>query len=287
MTTAWVLQGGGSLGAAQVGMARALMESGNHPDLVLGTSAGALNAAWLATDPTLEGLGSLGKLWTAARRRDVFPLSGWTALGGVIGLRDHTVSSAAFARWLRSVALVRRLQDGVLPLGVVATDLLTGEAVLLDSGPTVPALLASAAMPGIFPPVLIGTRWLVDGSIASDAPIGQAVRAGADRVFVLPSALNGPAERPRSALGIMLRSSSIMIVRDNARQVAKWSKSCELFVLPAPAVPGASPFSFGKAGELIDAAHLLVATWLQTAQPVDASQQPHATGTPTIGLASH
>ncbi len=74
MTTAWVLRGGASFGAAQVGMARALIEAGHHPDLLYGTSAGALNAAWLAADPTLEGIASLARLWTSVRRRDVFPI---------------------------------------------------------------------------------------------------------------------------------------------------------------------------------------------------------------------
>ena len=82
MTTAWVLRGGASFGAAQVGMARALMEAGHYPDLLYGTSAGALNAAWLATDPTLDGIESLARMWTAVRRSDVFPLRPWTALKG-------------------------------------------------------------------------------------------------------------------------------------------------------------------------------------------------------------
>ena len=92
---------------------------------------------------------------------------------------------------------LRRLEEGLLPLSVVATDLETGEEVLLESGPAVPALLASSAMPGIFPPVLIGHRWLVDGSIASDAPIGPAVRAGAEPGLGLakrPCRTDGPPE---------------------------------------------------------------------------------------------
>jgi hypothetical protein len=83
MKTAWVLRGGASFGAAQVGMARALLEAGHHPDLLYGTSAGALNAAWLAADPTLPGLDRLAELWTRARRRDVFPIDPWVALSGV------------------------------------------------------------------------------------------------------------------------------------------------------------------------------------------------------------
>lgn len=267
MTTAWVLRGGASFGAAQVGMARALIEAGHHPDLLYGTSAGALNAAWLANDPSLEGTGSLDRLWTTVRRRDVFPVQVYTVLGGLGGLRDSTFSSRALTRWLRDTTTLRRLEDGALPLTVVATDLETGEEVLLDSGPTVPALLASSAMPGIFPPVRIDGRWLVDGSVASDTPVGPAVRSGADRVWVLPSIPSVPMARPRAALDVLLRSVSISLARDTANAVARWAKSCELYLVPAPLVPGVSAFNFARSRQLIDAAYRLTVTWLEDARP--------------------
>jgi NTE family protein len=269
MTTAWVLRGGASFGAAQVGMARALIEAGHHPDLLYGTSAGALNAASLAADPTLAGTASLDQLWTTVRRRDVFPVQVHTLLGGLAGLRDNTFSSRALARWLRTTTALRRLEDGVLPLTVVATDLETGEEVLLDSGPTVPALLASSAMPGIFQPVRVDNRWLVDGSVASDTPIGPAVRAGADRVWVLPSVPAVTMARPRAALDVLLRSVSITLARYTANTVTIWARSCELYLVPAPLVPGVSPFNFARSRELIDAAYGLTQAWLEDARPVD------------------
>ncbi len=271
MTTAWVLRGGASFGAAQVGMARALIEAGHHPDLLYGTSAGALNAASLAADPTLAGTASLDRLWTTVRRRDVFPVQVHAVLGGLAGLRDNTFSSGALARWLRKTTALRRLEDGVLPLTVVATDLETGEEVLLDSGPTVPALLASSAMPGIFQPVRIGNRWLVDGSVASDTPIGPAVRAGADRVWVLPSVPAVPMARPRAALDVLLRSVSITLARYTANTVTIWAQSCELYLVPAPLVPGVSAFNFARSRDLIDAAYGLTRAWLEDARPVNAS----------------
>ena len=227
-------------------MAKALMEAGHHPDRLYGTSAGALNAAWLAAEPTHEGLEALAHLWTVVRRRDVFPLSAPAVIAGLAGWTDHLVSSRALAKWLRSTVLMRRLEDGVLPLTVVATDLETGEEVLLESGPAVPALLASSAMPGVFPPVLIGGRWLVDGSVVSDTPVGPAVRAGSDRVFVLASVPAGPAPRPRSALDVVLRSTSLSLARHNVDAVTAWCSHCQLYMVPAPLVPGVSPFSFGR-----------------------------------------
>jgi NTE family protein len=249
-------------------MARALIEAGHHPDRLYGTSAGALNAAWLAADPTLEGLEELSRLWSVVRRRDVFPLSAPVVLAGLTGRRDHLVSSRPLARWLRSVVLIRRLEDGVLPLTVVTTDLETGDEVLLEDGPAVPALLASCALPGVFPPVRIGDRCLVDGGTVSDTPVGPAVRAGADRVFVLPSVPGGPMPPPRSALNVLLRSTSISLARHNDDAVATWCSRCQLYLVPAPLVPGVSLFSFDRGPELIEAAYHLTAAWLTEAHPV-------------------
>jgi len=268
MTTAWVLRGGASFGAAQVGMARALLEAGHHPDLLYGTSSGALNAAWLAADPSLDGIAGLAELWAVVKRRDVFPLNPWVALMGALGFRDHTVSPARLARWLRATCPLRRLEHGVLPLTVVATDIQSGDEVLLATGPAVPALLASSAMPGIFPPVHVGGRWLVDGSVSSDAPIGAAVQAGATRVWVLPSGPTGLMARPRSALDVLLMSSSILVSRHHADMVNAWAAQCELYLLSAPAVPGISVFKFTQSQELIEAAYHLVAGWLPHAVPV-------------------
>src|SRR5580700_2872908 len=106
-------------------------------------------------------------------------------------------------------------------------------------------------MPGIFPPVRIGDRWLVDGSVASDSPIGAAVTAGASRVWLLASAPTVPMPRPRGALDVVLRSTSILLARQAEGTVATWAGSCEIFVVPAPLVPGVSPFSFAKSRELI------------------------------------
>ena len=251
-------------------MARALLEAGHHPDMLYGTSAGALNAAWLAVDPTLTGTAGLARLWTTVRRRDVFPLRPVHCRGRA-GRPEgqHLFSAGALARWLRATTALRRLEDGVLPLTVVATDLETGEEVLLDNGPAVPALLASSAMPGIFPPVRIGHRWMVDGSVASDTPVGPAVRAGAGRVWVLPSVPAVPMVRPgRRWTSCSGRSPSHW----PAIQRASWPlglAECELYVLPAPLVAGVSPFNFDRSRELIDAAYRLTVAALEDARPIE------------------
>jgi NTE family protein len=250
-------------------MARALLEAGHYPDMLYGTSAGALNAAWLSMDPTVPGLMSLEERWTKARSQDVFPFRPLMALSGLVGLGDHTVSARNLAAWLRTTSPLRRLQDGVLPLGVMATDVETGEGVLLEEGPAVPALLASSAMPGVFPPVRVGERWLMDGSVASDTPVGPAVCSGATRVWVLPSVPTTRAARPRTVLDALLRASSFMVARNNAEILGAWCDRCELYVVPPPLVPGVSPFRFDKSAQLIEAAHSLACSWLRDPKPLE------------------
>lgn len=240
------------------------MEAGHYPDMVLGSSSGALNAAALAADPTLAGARALA--WGRARRRDVFPLSALGLALAVAGRSDHLVSSARLGRWLSTVTRMSRVEDGVIALSVVATDLGTGREVLIERGPLVPALLASTAIPGLSPPVRLDGRWLVDGSVAMDSPIGPAVEAGANDVWALPGvpALETGPRRARSAWEILLRSSGIMIARQHEDSVRRWEHRCRLHVLPFPRLRGAavSAFTFGHSAELVAAAYRSTRDWL-------------------------
>lgn len=268
MTSAWALRGGASFGAAQVGTARALMEAGHYPDLLFGSSAGALNAAWLAFDPTLAGLRLLADLWERAEKARIFALRPWVALPGLLGLKDHIMSGRPLERWLRGVTPLQRVEDGVLPLTVVATDLADGSEVLIERGPLVPALVASSAMPGAFPPVKLGGRWLIDGGIAMDTPIGPAVEAGADEVWVLESVPPMNGGRPRGALDVVLRSSAMMLARHHDIRVQAWCSRCRLYVVPAPVVPGISPFDLSHSQALAAAGYETAKHWLRSAEPV-------------------
>jgi NTE family protein len=267
MTTAWVLPGGATMGAIQAGQAEALMRAGAVPDLVIGASAGALNAAWIAADPTVHGVGVLQDLWVTMRRRDVLPVSAVTLGRAVTGRSDHTVSSRRLERWLERHLPYRRIEEGRLPLVVTATDLSTGTAVLLSRGALIPALLASCALPGVFPPVADGERLLVDGGLVADAPIVEAVARGADRIFVLPTLAAGPAGRPRGAVELVLRSVGLLLGATRAAAMDTWADRCEIYVVPVPGRPGTSPLSLKHSAELIDAARAVTAAWLPSARP--------------------
>ena len=135
---AFVFQGGGSLSAPQVGMLRALSEAGVQPDLVVGSSAGALNAVAFAADPTQAGVERLEAVWMSLRRRKVAQFSARTLLAAALGRGDGLVPNSGLRDLLRSAALPATLDGTPIPAHVVATDLGSGAAVVLSDGQTGP-----------------------------------------------------------------------------------------------------------------------------------------------------
>ncbi|MCC7256515.1 MAG: patatin-like phospholipase family protein, partial [Dokdonella sp.] len=141
--TAFVLSGGGSLGAVQVGMLAALADNDIVPDLVVGTSVGALNGAAFADDPTPAGVERLAALWRSLRREDVFPLTLLAGLKALLLRRDHLVEPGALLAIVRGILHARRIEQTRIPLHVTATDVLSGAEVTLSSGDLDTALMAS------------------------------------------------------------------------------------------------------------------------------------------------
>ncbi len=185
---AFVLSGGGNLGALQVGMIHALVEKGLRPGMIVGTSVGAINGAFFASRPDLPGIAEIARLWSSLRRKDVLGVDLGTLVGGFRGRPRHLFDSSSIRRILESFLTFSRLEDAPIPLTVVATALGTGEAVALNSGDAATALLASSAVPRLLPPVEIDGRLLVDGAAAADVPLQQAIALGAREIYVLPTA---------------------------------------------------------------------------------------------------
>src|SRR5579862_2183869 len=180
-STAFVLAGGGSLGAVQVGMLAALTRRGVVPDFIVGASVGAINAAYYAAEPDERGVQRLERIWLKLHRSDVFPFSPIASMLGFFGKKDHLVTPAPLRSLIESELPYQRLEDTRLPCYVVATDALQGTGVVLSSGPAATALLASAAIPAVFPPVLLDGRFLLDGGVSNNTPISIAVEMGATR----------------------------------------------------------------------------------------------------------
>ncbi len=151
--TAFVLAGGGSLGAVEVGMLETLVGQGISADLVVGSSVGAINAAYFAARPDAEGVRSLGRIWRGLRRRDVFPFAPLGSLLSFFSLRNYLVDPTPLRRLLERQLPYRDMARTAIPLHVVATDILKGTEVVLSSGPAIEAVLASAAIPAVFPPI--------------------------------------------------------------------------------------------------------------------------------------
>jgi NTE family protein len=271
--TAFVLAGGASLGAMQVGMLRALYEHGIAPDLLVGTSAGALNAAFVASRPqTVATADELMRVWLGLRRDDIFPVSPRTLIGGLTNQRSHLVPDSGLRRLAARHLQIERLEDADVPLHLVAFDLLTGNEVCLSDGPATEAVLAAAAIPGVLPAVHRGDRLLVDGGVVNNTPISHAVELGAERIYILPT--EGPLARalpvaPRGALDAVVHAFTLLVGARLAADLGRYAAAAELIVLPAVNPQRIQPTDFDHAGPLIAAAHAAARTAL-AAEVVEA-----------------
>lgn len=279
---AFVLSGGASLGAVQVGQLQALAERGIRPDMVFGASAGAINGAWIAGDPNLQSLDELAEIWTSLRVRSLFPFQPVRGFVGFIGRRNSLTSAHGLRDLVRRHVRFPHLESAPIPLSVVATEVTTGREVVLDSGPVVDAVLASAAIPGLFPPVVIGGRTLIDGGVVNNTPISHAIAAGASRVYVLPTGyacnLSAP---PRSALGMTLQAVSLLVQQRLIGDVAEFQGRVDLRVIPPLCPLSVAPSDFSQAATLIARSRIEAAKWL------DRYAEGHAGRDQTTDLQFH
>jgi NTE family protein len=206
----FVLSGGANLGSVHVGMLKALLEADIKPDVIVGTSIGAVNAAYLAADPSLEQVEQLRKLWCDVKAREIFslnPLANCRAL-----FREGALCSAdGWRRFVERRAPYRNIEEAAVPLRITATDYDEGRSVVFDSGPVVDAVMASTALPGIFPPYRIGDRWFLDGAVSDQLPLKVALDAGADTIFVMAVNLPSPPPDRRSPLAVLRHAVTILL----------------------------------------------------------------------------
>ena len=232
--TAFVLSGGGNQGISQVGMLRALLERGIVPDVLIGTSAGSLNAAAIARDPTLGGVELLEEVWLGVDSDLLFPGGRLQRVWNVLRRDDHLIPNRGLVEVLRRTDPPETFADLSLPMRVVTCDLESGEEVVLAGGPLIPALLASCALPGIFPPVRHDGHVLVDGAVVNSVPISHALAGPCDRLYVMD--VSGPTSMNaiRSPLDVVVRAFSI--ARDQRFDLERQyvPREVDLVVLPSP-----------------------------------------------------
>ncbi|MEO5652066.1 MAG: patatin-like phospholipase family protein [Marmoricola sp.] len=265
MSTAFVLSGGGSLGAVQVGMLQALAAHGVQPDLLVGTSAGAVNALWVADHGMSEdSLAQLASLWTQLRRHDVFPVRPTQLLRGVTGLTTWISDSEPLGDMIRAHTTIDDLAETPIPVHVLATDLLTGDAVLISKGSPARAVRASAAIPGIFAPIEVEGRSLIDGALASASGVGEAAGLGATQIYVLPAGVAcALPQAPRSALGVALHALTFLIEQRLITDVAHPPPGVAIRLVPPLCPMAVSAADFSHAAELIERARLESTKWIE------------------------
>jgi NTE family protein len=283
--TAFVFAGGGSLGAVEVGMLKALVTRGVHADFVVGASVGAINAAYFAGDPRVAGVARLEALWRGIRRRDVFPMAPFTNLLGLVAWRDYLVNPEALKDLLVRHLPYRHLEEAQIPCHVVATNALGGGEVRFSSGLAAERLLASTAVPGIFPPVRIAGQYLLDGGIANNTPISAAVELGATRLIVLPTGFSCALDRlPPGALAVALHALNLLIARQLVRDAEQFSSAAELVIVPPLCPTAASAYDFSITGTLIDRAADATTRWLDRnglqAKDIPGALRPHVDDQP-------
>jgi NTE family protein len=260
--TAFVLAGGGSFGAIQVGMMHALAARGIEADMVVGSSVGAMNGAYYAGDPTLKGVLALETIWRGLRRRDVFPLT-WRTILHFIRRRDFLIPHDGLQKLLDDNLPYRNLEDAKVPIHIVTTDLMTGDSVVLSEGPAAQAVIASTAIPGAFAPVHYKDLFLADGAISSNTPVRVAVAKGARRLILLPTGHACANEAPPAgAVASALHALTLLIARQLVTELEGLAPGIEYFAVPPLCPLVGSPYDFSRTDEHIDRAVKSTEDWL-------------------------
>ena len=214
----------------------------------------ALNAAFVASRAQCSQTArELGRVWRDLQREDVFPVSLSALVGGVCGRRDHLVPDRELRRLIRKYVEFDDLADAPIPVHLIAFDLHEARELRLSQGPAVDAVAASASIPGIFPPVAIGERRLIDGGVVNNTPISHAIELGAERIYVLPTqaAQDRPARVPTCALDAAIQGLNLLVGCRLEADVARYSAEAELILLPAPNAACVQPTSFEQSHRLI------------------------------------
>ena len=266
---AFVLSGGASLGAIQVGMLRALYERRITPDLIVGASAGAINGAYIASRPAnAETVSSLADIWRSLRAASVFPPNPVTAVLALSGRRGNLVSNAGLQALVAAHLEFELLEDAPIPFHVIATDVSNGAERRLSKGDAAAAILASAAIPGLYPSITFGEIDLIDGGISNNTPISHAAELGASRIYVLPT--GSPCEvssPPRAAIPILVHALTLLTNQRLVSDIERFAHDAELVVLPPPCPLDVLASDFGHAQALMDAGYQLAATALDHPEP--------------------
>ncbi len=260
----FVLGGGGSLGAVQVGMLEALTERRVTPDVVVGTSVGSLNGAVIALDPT-SAANRLSHAWARITRHQIFP-------GGLLAQartlersKTHIFPNTGLVQIVTDFLGATTTFDELrLPFAAVATDIATAAPYVIHAGVLLPALLASAAIPGIFPPVDLDRRRLYDGGVVANVPLRQALAMGVGSLVVLDCTFPGHLLPPPESLPETVLFTAMITMRSQTLLEAPLvAAKVPVVYLPGPVACRCSPFNFNFTQILIEGAYEAARSFLQ------------------------
>jgi NTE family protein len=230
---AFVLGGGGVLGATQVGMLRALLEAEIRPDLILGTSVGAVNGAVIAADPSDTGVRKLADLWRSMTDVGMFSDTVLARAATLARHRTHLYSPAPFRRQLQA-HLPQTFEELQIPFQCVAASIERASAHWFSSGDLADAVLASSAVPGLLPPARIGDEHFLDGGLVHSIPVGRALALGATEIYVLHvGRIEQPLTPPKSLWDVCLVSFEVARRHRFVEEMAGLPASVRAHVLPS------------------------------------------------------
>jgi NTE family protein len=231
---AFVLGGGGVLGAVEVGMLRALLRHGVRPDLIVGTSIGAVNGVLVAADPTEVVTQRLGRLWASPQAREVYGGSASRQLVRVARRRTHLHSPKPLRDMLyRELGPATAFADLQVRFECCAASIERAAEHWFTEGELVPAVLASSAVPGLLPPIAIGDEHFIDGGIVNSIPVGRAVELGARTVYVLQvGRIDRPLKAPRYLWDVAKVAFEVSRRHRYAREMSNLPDYVDVYVMP-------------------------------------------------------
>ncbi|MFE1753740.1 patatin-like phospholipase family protein [Streptomyces anandii] len=281
---AFVLGGGGALGAHEVGMLKALLEARLCPDLVVGTSVGAINGVMVAADPTPAAIERLADLWSGLGRAGVFSGSLLERLGTAVRSGTHLHTAGPLRALLETHVPAGRLEDLPVPFQCVASSIERAAEHWFAEGPLADAVLASCAVPGLLPPVRVGEEHFLDGGLVNSIPVGRAVDLGAREIYVLQvGRVESPLSPPRLPWQVATVAFEIARRHRFARDMAGLPPEVTVHVLPS-GTPAGEPGgtlrqlrykTFGRTAERIERAYTASCRYLDGLRDGDP---PHGGG---------
>lgn len=260
--TAFVLSGGGTFGATQVGMLRVLAEADIAADMVIGVSVGALNAAAYAACPDGEGVERLTRQWRGLTAERIYPRDRLHGPWRYFQSRPSVYSPDGLRSVIADFLPYRDLAEAAIPVHVVAAALPELTERWFDRGPAVDVLAASAALPGLYPAVTLDGHTLIDGGVVDNVPIRRAVALGARRIFVL---LASPHERawPDKPFRMILEAYAVGHRARFLRDLADVPPGVDVTVVAPSRVPDVDFRDFTHTEELLSAGHVAAGAALE------------------------